>query len=112
MAFLSFLQIALALCLLYVSKRLFLDRKAASLPPPPGPKKLPVLGNITDLPVAGTPEYKHWLKHKDQYGPISSISALGLTMVIVHDKGMALDLLEKRGSTNSGRPPMKFAMDM
>ena len=35
---------------------------------PPGPKGLPFLGNINDLPGPGVLEYHHWAKHKDLYG--------------------------------------------
>lgn len=37
-------------------------------PLPPGPKGLPLIGNITDLPPPGEVEARHWLKHKQLYG--------------------------------------------
>lgn len=73
---------------------------------PPGPKPLPILGNIKDFPPEGTPEFQHWLKHKDLYGGISSVSAMGATLVIVHDKEAAHELLEKNAGKTSSRPPM------
>ena len=82
------------------------------LPLPPGPKGLPMLGNLADLPPAGIPEHDHWIQHKDKYGPISSITAMGSTLVIIHDKSMAMELMEKRGSKHSGRLQSKFAMEM
>lgn len=75
----------------------------------PGPKALPLLGNIRDFPPAGVPEYQHWLKHKDLYGGISSVSVMGTTLVIIHDKQMAHDLLERTSSKTSGRPMMTMA---
>jgi hypothetical protein len=39
-----------------------------STPLPPGPKGLPIVGNIRDLPPPGAKEWEHWLKHKDLYG--------------------------------------------
>ena len=71
---------------------------------PPGPKPLPILGNINDLPPTGALEYEHWLKHKDLYGPISSLTTLGQTLVIVHDKHMAADILERKSLKSSNRP--------
>ncbi|KAL1952731.1 hypothetical protein VTO42DRAFT_4409 [Malbranchea cinnamomea] len=72
---------------------------------PPGPKPLPILGNMRDLPPNdGTPEYQHWLQHKDQYGGISSVTVLGMTLVIIHDKKAAHELLETMSSKTSGRP--------
>jgi hypothetical protein len=105
-------QVGLGILSLYLLKRIFFNNKAAYLPLPPGPKGLPLVGNINDLPTSATPEFEHWLKHKTQYGPISSVNVLGLTMIIMHDKSMVMELMEKRGSKHSGRPEMKFANDM
>lgn len=48
----------------------FLFRRKASnrAPLPPGPKGLPLLGNLNDLPQPGVLEAHHWLKHKELYG--------------------------------------------
>jgi len=76
----------------------------------PGPTPLPILGNIKDFPPNdGVPEYQHWLKHKDLYGGISSVSVLGTTLIIIHDKKLAHDLLEQSASKTSGRPTMVMA---
>lgn len=42
------------------------------LPLPPGPKGLPGLGNVNDLPKPGVMEAHHWAKHKELYGTMSS----------------------------------------
>ncbi|KAJ6000078.1 hypothetical protein N7481_000487 [Penicillium waksmanii] len=76
---------------------------------PPGPKPYPIVGNIKDLPPDGTPEYQHWLKHKDRYGGISSVTVLGMTLVVIHDKQAVHELLEKVSSKTSGRPIMIMA---
>jgi hypothetical protein len=82
------------------------------LPLPPGPKGLPLVGNINDLPPQGSREYLHWLQFKNRYGSLSSITILGQTLIIIHDREIALELMEKRASKHSGRPRMKFAMEM
>lgn len=82
------------------------------LPLPPGPKPLPLIGNLRDLPPAGAVESEHWLKHKDLYGPISSVSVMGMTMVFVHDRDMAHELLDGHSSKTSGRPAMTFANEL
>ncbi|EHK24794.1 uncharacterized protein TRIVIDRAFT_190045 [Trichoderma virens Gv29-8] len=79
---------------------------------PPGPKPLPILGNILDLPPSGTPEFQHWLKFKDLYGPISSITVLGQTMVFLHDKQAAYDILGKMSLKTSSRPKSVFAFEL
>jgi hypothetical protein len=83
-----------------------------TLPLPPGPKGLPLVGNISDLPPQGSQEYLHWQQFKERYGPLSSVTILGQTMIIIHDREIALELMEKRASKHSGRPNMKFAMEM
>ncbi|KAF5495364.1 Multifunctional cytochrome P450 monooxygenase [Colletotrichum siamense] len=76
---------------------------------PPGPKPLPLLGNIRDFPPNGVPEHLHWIKHKDLYGPISSVTVMGITLVIVNDRQMAHDLLDQDAVKTSGRPTMEMA---
>ncbi|KAL8943871.1 MAG: hypothetical protein Q9211_000810 [Gyalolechia sp. 1 TL-2023] len=76
---------------------------------PPGPKPLPVVGNIFDLPPKGVPEFKHWFKHKDIYGPISSVTVMGLTLVIFHDQEAAHAVMGKRAQKTSARPQLNFA---
>jgi len=76
---------------------------------PPGPKPLPVLGNILDFPPTGKPEYEHWMAHKALYGGISSVTVMGMTLVIIHDKRLAHELLEKTAAKTSGRPTMVMA---
>lgn len=86
--------------------------KAYKYPLPPGPKGNYLLGNVNDLPKPGGElEAYHWLKHKDKYGPISSVTVLGQTIIIINDAQMALELLRDRAQ-HSGRPHMVFASDM
>lgn len=105
------LAFALGVLSLYILAR-FLRPKKHDLPLPPGPKGLPLLGNINDLPTPGILECHHWLKHKDLYGPISSLTVLGQTFVIVNDADIALELLSNRAAIYSGRPKMVFSGDM
>jgi hypothetical protein len=92
------------------AQRLFFARR--QLPLPPGPKGLPIVGNIQDLPPPGMPEWQHWLKHKDLYGPLSSITTLGTTIVLIHDRDIATELLDKRSAKYSSRPFQCFAQEM
>jgi fumagillin biosynthesis cytochrome P450 monooxygenase len=89
---------------------LFQRRKSASLPP--GPRGLPFIGNIMNLPRNTQLEYQHWLGFKDSYGPISSITILGTTLIIIHDKEAAHDLLGKQSVRTSSRPTLHFAGEL
>lgn len=81
-------------------------------PLPPGPKGLPLLGNVNDLPKPGMLECHHWLEHKELYGPISSVTVLGQTFIIINDAQIALELLRDRSAAHSARPHMVFSSDM
>jgi hypothetical protein len=84
---------------LYAINRLVLLRGKTKLPLPPGPKGVPLVGNVKDLPPPGKQEYVHWLELKHAYGQ---------TIVIIHDRNMAIELMDKRSVMHSGRPVMPF----
>ncbi|KAK2059981.1 cytochrome P450 [Colletotrichum caudatum] len=86
--------------------KLFQARKSAK--PLPGPKGLPLVGNLRDLPPPGTFAPYHWVKHKELYGPISSLNVLGDTIIILNEAQVAFDLLEKQSLTFSGRNHLEF----
>jgi cytochrome P450 len=73
---------------------------------------LPLIGNLQDLPPPGVQEWIHWSKHRDLYGPISSVTVLGQTIVILNDSRAAIDLLERRSAIHSSRPRLVFAFEM
>jgi len=103
--------ILVAVGILYVANTT-LFRKRSRAPLPPGPKPKPIVGNLTDLPPEGVQEWQHWFKHKELYGPISSVTVFGQTLIIVNDAQMAIELMEKRSALHSSRPRMIFAGEM
>ncbi|OCB90783.1 cytochrome P450 [Sanghuangporus baumii] len=82
--------------------------KKNPLPLPPGPKPKPFIGNLKDLPLPGQPVWTHWTKHKDLYGPISSVTVFGKTLIVLNDSSIAFELLDKRSAIFSSRPRMVF----
>ncbi|KAF2787590.1 cytochrome P450 [Melanomma pulvis-pyrius CBS 109.77] len=105
------LVVLLGIVAAYVINRL-VRSKNYDRPLPPGPKGIPILGNVNDLPKPGMLECHHWLKHKDLYGPISSVTVLGQTFVIINDAQIALELLRDRSAVHSARPYMVFSSEM
>lgn len=100
----------LAITVLHVLTKLWLNRYV--LPLPPGPRGLPILGNVSDMPKPDVLECHHWFEHKKKYGPISSVTTMGQTIVIINDATIALDLLRDRSAIYSSRPSLTFAGDM
>jgi hypothetical protein len=111
-AFLAAAWVAARLATALRHRLLHREGSPRALPLPPGPPPLPFLGNICDMPPTGSREWEHWLKHKDLYGPISSVSIMGSTIVLVHDIDIANELLDKRGNKYSSRPWMTFASEL
>ena len=77
---------------------------------PPGPKPLPLIGNLFDLPKDH--DWVHWAKHRDVYGPISSVTVFNQTIIILNDLQAALDLFERRSNVYSNRPILTFSGEM
>ncbi|OQE21680.1 hypothetical protein PENSTE_c011G00749 [Penicillium steckii] len=103
---------ALVFCasVFYALRRLFSQKPVAKLPP--GPKGKPIIGNLLDLPPSGHQECIHWFKHKEIYGPISSVTVLGKTIVLINDRKLAVQILEKNSAKHSSRPRLVFADEL
>ena len=96
-------------------------RKRSTLPLPPGPKKLPLLGNLFDFPTSHEwLTYAKLCKEYSMYGDfelfiqsliqrfrldseIIHLGALGLDFIILNSFDDAVELLEKRSSNYSDR---------
>jgi len=74
---------------------------------PPGPRRLPFIGNLHQAPQE-LPwfTFHEWSK---KYGPIFSAQFGGNTMIMIADAAIAKELLDKRGSIYSDRPRMVMA---
>ncbi|KXT15288.1 hypothetical protein AC579_4855 [Pseudocercospora musae] len=93
-------------------KRTFQPKSGAqTCPLPPGPKPLPLLGNLKDLP-------KPVLRPGELYqlnttsGPIASLNVLGNIIIILNDAKLAVELLDKRANLHSSRPRMVFSEEL
>ncbi|KAF8799180.1 cytochrome P450 [Phlegmacium glaucopus] len=89
----------------------FAKNKQSSLPLPPGPKKLPLLGNLLDFPTS-----HEWLKYaewaKEFNSNIIHIYAAGKNVIILNSFDAAIDLCDKRSSIYSSRPVSPMLTDL
>ncbi|KIM35566.1 hypothetical protein M413DRAFT_79273 [Hebeloma cylindrosporum] len=70
---------------------------------PPGPKKLPFIGNLLSMPT--TLEWETFAKWGREYdSDIIHANALGTSIVILNSYKVAVDVLDKRSAIYSSRP--------
>ncbi|KAH8110769.1 cytochrome P450 [Phellopilus nigrolimitatus] len=90
-----------SLCLrVWLSRRKL--KSSRGLPCPPGPKGLPLLGNIFDMPAAE--EWETARQWGEQYGDLVFIQNVGTPYLFLNSYDACVDLLEKRGESYSSRP--------
>ncbi|GLB39728.1 putative cytochrome p450 [Lyophyllum shimeji] len=93
------------LCLFLLHSLLRRPRKGPLLPP--GPKGLPLIGNVLDMPSE-----QQWLtfaKWGEQWGDICSVTVLGQPFIILNSAKVATAMLDKKSSIYSDRPVLQMA---
>ncbi|KAI1933030.1 hypothetical protein LOZ58_004229 [Ophidiomyces ophidiicola] len=84
--------------------RSLLSSAPSKLPLPPGPPKLPIIGNLHQAPRDQAWEvYKTW---SDKYGPIMSVNNGGVISIIVTSHDIVKNFLEKHNAVFSSRPQL------
>lgn len=95
---------ALAVWTLY-----YLNKKRRQAKFPPGPARLPLIGNLHQAPAdAPWVTFDKWIQ---QYGPLVSADFGGTTVILIGDFETARDLLDKRANIYSSRPRMVRNLD-
>ncbi|KAJ7828228.1 cytochrome P450 [Mycena olivaceomarginata] len=85
-------------------------RTQSNLPLPPGPRKLPLLGNLLDMPSSLARErYMQWSKTYNS--DILHLNVAGTSIIILSSGEVATDLLEKR-VIYSDRPALPMVNDL
>ncbi|KAJ3848269.1 cytochrome P450 [Lentinula lateritia] len=91
---------------------IYLYRRASALGKgrlPPGPRGLPLVGNIFQLSMEAWITFAEW---KALYGPLVYISVAGQSIVIMNTHQVAADLLDRRGPIYSDRPRFIVASEI
>ncbi|TFK49674.1 cytochrome P450 [Heliocybe sulcata] len=82
-----------------------------SRPPlPPGPRRLPIIGNVMSIPTRHP--WRVYAAWSQRWGDLISLQLLNQTMVIVNSPKIALDMLEKKSAIYSDRPTLTMADEM
>ncbi|KIO33202.1 hypothetical protein M407DRAFT_18055 [Tulasnella calospora MUT 4182] len=92
---------------------LFLDRRRTSrraLPYPPGPRSLPLIGNLLDMPPSKFP--LTWSKYGEKYGPLTWLAVPGQNFLVINSFEAAKELLDKRTLIYIDRPRFTMANEL
>ncbi|KAJ6553610.1 cytochrome P450 [Mycena vulgaris] len=91
------------LLLLITISAYFKRRSASTLPLPPGPRKLPLVGNLFSMPSHSEWE-TYWKWSQESNSDIIHLNAAGTSIVVISSVEAAKDLLDKRSVIYSDRP--------
>ncbi|EIM86814.1 cytochrome P450 [Stereum hirsutum FP-91666 SS1] len=95
------------LCCLLIA-RLF--RPQGKYPKPPGPRGLPIIGNLYDIPTEHEPTiFGVW---HNLYGDICSVTIFGRTTIILNSHKAATEMLSKKSLNYSDRPYYTMCGDL
>lgn len=71
---------------------------------PPGPRGLPLIGNVLDMP--GGRAWESFAKMSETYGPLLSLTIGPTTIVVVNTFEKTKEIFDKKGAVYSSRPTM------
>ncbi|KAL1744100.1 cytochrome P450 [Schizophyllum fasciatum] len=108
---LTYQELALALLAVGAVYLYTFARKASRAPLPPGPRRLPVIGNLLDLPARMVWEtYMAWAKEYDS--AVLHADVFGQPLIVLNTYEACTDLLDKRSASYSGRPAIPMVTEL
>ncbi|KAF8889423.1 cytochrome P450 [Gymnopilus junonius] len=81
-----------------------------TLPLPPGPSKIPIIGNLLDMPSS-----YDWLTFAEwgkKWGGIVSISIFSQQIIVLNSVHHAIEILDKKSAVYSDRPIMQMGGEL
>ncbi|KAJ7572295.1 cytochrome P450 [Mycena floridula] len=80
-------------------------------PLPPGPKGLPIVGNLYDVPFTS-----QWVTYKEISDKLGSgiihLNMMGIPVIVVNTREVAAELFDKKGQNYMDRPPFPMLNDL
>ncbi|KAK8060686.1 hypothetical protein PG996_010616 [Apiospora saccharicola] len=95
-------------CVLLLAKSIW--TRSTRLPLPPGPKPLPLIGNLHQVPKSL--QWFHFYHWSREHGPIMHLSMAGQSLILLSTNQTAQDLLSRRSAHYSDRPRMVMSGEL
>ncbi|KXN82010.1 O-methylsterigmatocystin oxidoreductase [Leucoagaricus sp. SymC.cos] len=87
------------------------NRRYPKLPLPPGPPRLPIIGNALEIPQNYA--YEYYAKMSQKYNTdILYLEAFGQSIIVLNDLKTTEDLLNKRSANYSSRPHLTMLHEL
>ncbi|KAJ3547603.1 hypothetical protein NM688_g5386 [Phlebia brevispora] len=80
------------------------------LPLPPGPRRLPIIGNLLDMPKQK--EHLKFTEWGKKYGDIVYLNVLGTHIIILNSAKLAVEVMDKKSNIYSDRPHLEYGGEM
>jgi cytochrome P450 len=105
------LLVGAAACLVFLLKKISSSPKnGSSLPQPAGPPRLPLIGNLHQIPKTGAHrQFTEWSK---TYGGIFSLKLGPALAVVVTDRRLVREMLDRKSAVYSARPHSYVSHDL